>query len=558
MSTPPSPTKPPSTLLCVPLMVDDVDDALDAARLAKDRGADLVEFRIDRLFHGHGDDDGQRRALRLTRESPLPCIITCRPTYEGGEYDGEDANRVSLFEHLATSDHPPRYIDVELAAYTRSANLRQKVNLTVDHDKQQRHIGTSLILSTHDFETRPPDLLRRLAAMRAEHACRVIKLAFRARSLRDNLELFDLLAERDRPMIALAMGDFGVMSRVLAPKFNAFLTFAALDGHPGTAPGQPTLGELLGLYRFRSITPHTRVYGIIGWPVAHSMSPHVHNAVFRSLGHDAVYLRLPVQAGDDGAASYESLKATLPLLIDHPRLHFAGASVTIPHKESLVRLALELGWSIDPDAAAMGAANTVTVDRDSAGGVTRVHVCNTDAPAAVESLQQHGPIAGRRVLVLGTGGVSRAIAFALARAGAEVLAHGRSMQRTQLFAQDVAKASRGSVHAVASPVDAAGPALHAIVNGTPVGMISGPDPAGTPVDLDALVAAHVTPVVFDTVYNPVETPLLAAARRLALPTVDGVAMFTRQAARQAQLWTDSHPPIGLIEQVVRDQLANRH
>ncbi|MCH7791522.1 MAG: type I 3-dehydroquinate dehydratase, partial [Planctomycetes bacterium] len=345
------------TLICVSIMVDDDEAALRDADEAKRAGADLVEWRVDEVFHGEGDDHGTQRVERLVARSPLPCIVTCRPTWEGGSYDGDDAARVALFERLGTSDNPPRYIDVELAAYTRSENLRRKVNLAVDHPEQRRDVHTSLILSIHDFDGRPADLSRRLLTMRDELAARVTKVAFRARSLRDNLELFDLPAQQGRPTIALGMGEFGTLSRVLAPKFGGFLTFASLRPAEATAPGQPTVDELLNLYRFREIGPGTRVYGVMGHPLGHSLSPRVHNAGFAQRGIDAVYLPMPIVGAPDPETSYASFKATLGELVDHTGLDFEGASVTLPHKHNLVRFARERGWTIDATAEAIGAGN---------------------------------------------------------------------------------------------------------------------------------------------------------------------------------------------------------
>lgn len=324
------------TLVCVPILVESPEAALADARAARDGGADLVEFRVDTYFTGEGFDGGEGepealrqigQVLRLVAESALPCIVTCRPVLEGGHYEGPDSARIALFERLGSAsvdpgkgEFPPRYIDVELATYARSENIKQKINLAVDHPAQVRDVATSLILSAHDFNSRPPDLIRQLERMYSEPACRVVKFAYRARSLRDNLELLDILADNQagvgggKPIIALAMGPFGLMSRVLAPKFGAFLTFASLRRSSGTAPGQPVLTELLDLYRFRSIGSATGVYGVVGWPVEHSLSPHVHNAGFEAIGHDGVYLPLPIPP------EYEHFKATVLAMIDHPHL----------------------------------------------------------------------------------------------------------------------------------------------------------------------------------------------------------------------------------------------
>ena len=225
----------------------------------------------------------------------------------------------------------PRSIDFELSHLARSANIRQKVMLAVDHARQPRDLKTSLILSSHDFEGRPNDLVRRAAAMWNEPACAVAKIVWKARSVRDCIEAFELLQQAPKPTIALCMGAFGMASRVLAAKFGGFLTYARAQGDPGTAPGQPTVPQLRELYCFDSITPRTRVFGVVGWPIEHSLSPHLHNAGFGSVKFDGVYLPLPVPP------EWEHFKATLHALLDFKPLDLGGLSVTLPHKQHLVR-----------------------------------------------------------------------------------------------------------------------------------------------------------------------------------------------------------------------------
>lgn len=536
------------TLICAPIMVHDAGVALRLAGEAKSLGADLVEYRVDELLSGD-DPSEPAQIVALVADSPLPCIVTCRPTWEGGACDASDSERVSLFEALATSDRPPRYIDVELAAYARSANLRQKIDLAVEHPRQIRDVKTSLILSTHDFAGRPADLTRRVLSMSDRSAAAVHKIAFLARSLRDNLELFDLLDERTKPMIALAMGEFGLMSRVLAPKFGAFLTFASIGPTETTAPGQPTIRDLLDLYRFRSITPETRVYGVAGWPVGHSLSPHVHNAGFEGVGHDGVYLPLPIAVGDDGAHAYESFKATMLALIDHPRLDLAGVSVTIPHKRSLVRLAREQGWLIDELSGTCDAANTLTISRG--GGRIAASIANTDAPAAAACLEEAlGELAAKRVAIVGAGGVARAIAAGVGANGAHVLIANRTRERALELC-----ALLGEAAEVITIEDLPAFAPDAIVNATPVGMVGGPAPDASPIPQSQLDALPRGVVVFDTVYNPIRTPLLCAARERGLPTIDGVAMFVRQAALQFETWTGESAPMGLFDRIARERLG---
>lgn len=572
--------------MCVPIKVVDIPSALSDAVLARDAGADLVEYRIDQFFTGAHGPDGereQREIIGLVSDSPLPCIVTCRPVGpEGGEYDGEDAARIALYERLAIAagadgtEHPPRYIDVELATFERSANIRQKIKLAVDHPEQLRDLRTSLILSTHDFQGRPVDLFRRLSRMREEPAAAVLKVAYFARSLRDNLDLFDLLTDTDRPTIALGMGPFGLMSRVLAPKFGGFMTFASLRAATATAPGQPTLPELLALYRFRAIRPSTRVYGVVGFPIEHSISPTVHNAGFDEIGDwtDAagtkaggVYLRLPIPP------EYEHFKATILAFVDHPRLTFSGCSVTIPHKEHLVRLAHEeikagRPWEIDELSLRCGAANTLTIDRRADGQVVRCRVANTDIPAAISCLRdQMKELKGKRVGILGYGGVARGIAFGLVCEGASVAIFGRSPEKAEAladalrpYAADVGARLGVNIAVGSQPFENASATFcDAFVNCTPIGMKGGPAPEDSPLRVGELAMAFAEaggtpPVVMDTVYNPLQTPLLAAGQAAGFPTIDGLGMFVRQAQLQFEMWTGTHPPADLFPQVARTAL----
>lgn len=571
-------------------MAESVESALDDARAAKDAGADLVEFRVDRLFDPGDETGGElsvKRVERLCRESPLACIVTCRPVSEGGEYDGEEAARIALFERLGSmapadagarsgAGGAPRFLDVELETYTRSANVRQKIHLAVRNPGQVRDLTTSLILSFHDFQGRPSDLMRKVARLRGEGAppegaVAVHKIAFRARSVRDNLELFDLLGERDRPTIALAMGEEGLLSRVLAPKFGGFLTFASLRPQEATAPGQPTVEELLGEYRFREIGPATKVYGVVGWPVAQSLSPLVHNAGFRTRDergaplHDGAYIPLPVPP------EWEHFKATMLALLDHPRLDFCGASVTIPHKEHALRLARDERWEIEPLASRIGAANTIVIEREPAKGSNgegvsggsaprRVRVLNTDAPAVAKCLERAmGGIKGRRIALLGAGGVAAAAATALVDEGATVVIHNRTLARAEALASRVRDAMAEGARALGGKVVAAawekrcGSCCEAFINCTPLGMRGGGAESESPLPEGELEHAAPGTVVMDTVYNPPRTPVIVSALENNLPTVDGVSMFVAQAEAQFRAWTGRAAPGGLFERLVRER-----
>jgi len=553
------------TLVCVPMMVPPLPEwssALLFADQAKAAGADLVEYRLDEMFSGSGDAAEERAAVDLVARSPLPCIVTCRPTWEGGGYDGDDTDRVSLFERLGTAEHPPAYIDFELAAYTRSANLRQKVNLAVQHPKQQRDVRTRLILSLHDFDGRPPDLSRKLAAAYDEPAASIVKVAYRARSLRDNLELFEILRSAPKPTIALGMGEFGLMSRVLAPKFGGFLTFASLSDSTVTAPGQPTVRELLETYRFRSINVKTRVFGVMGWPVSHSLGPAVHNAAFDAAGVNGVYLPMPIagvervasqNATDDHASlNATSFAATCGALTDDDTLDLHGASVTLPHKPALVGLAHKRGWSIGDGVGS--SANTLV----RAGASWRVEDTDWAAVRALLEAELASELRDRRVCVVGTGGVARSLGSGLLNAGARVVVVSRDGKRASSLAHELANAfgvvagdylntgldaESETDDGVARIVgvgasDWSSVRADVFINATPIGMSGGPDPSGLAVPIDQLTQINKQTVFMDTVYAPIDTPMLIAARERGCRTITGLEMFIGQAVRQFSLWTD--------------------
>jgi 3-dehydroquinate dehydratase/shikimate dehydrogenase len=517
-------------------MVEEPHRASEDAESALRAGADAIELRFDGLFEGDVDADGVEHARRLVRSAPLPVIATCRIEAEGGAYMGSEAGRIELFEGLLSGDSPPRWIDVELAAWQSSSEMRDRIGAALDHANRDEPCS-GLILSSHDFEGRPADLLRRMRAMAEEPRASVLKIAYRARSLRDNLEIAELLAQRTKPMIALGMGEFGLLSRVLAPKWGGFLTFAALRRAELTAPGQPTVDELLDLYRFRSIRKTTKVYGIVGWPVAQSMSPRVHNAGFGAAEVDAVYLPLPVPP------EWEHFKATVGALASDPLLNLGGLSVTAPHKAHLVRLSREDSWDAPSRVARVGAANTLAI---SVGGPPTIH--DTDGPAVASLLAEAiGALDGKGVMLLGAGGVARSIGAALVEAGVHVVVRARRSEQ----AADL----RSLLSGLGSNDPVTGPeAVHAVVNCTPAGMTGGgseDESALAQGDLGELARANPGLVVMDTVYRPRETPLLRIARGLGLRVIDGESMFIRQAEGQFAIWTGRAPEADLYTGLVR-------
>jgi len=332
------------------------------------------------------------------------------------------------------------------------------------------------------------------------------------------------------------------VSRVLGPKFGAFLVFASLEAGREAAPGQVPVRDLLDLYRFRTVGPATRVYGVIANPVAHSMSPAIHNAAFAQCGLDAVYLPFRVDDPADFIPAYKELPMD-------------GYSVTIPHKQAVIPLLDE----VEPLARRIGAVNTIVM-RDG-----RLCGSNTDWSAAVKAIESglqggtgvppvaHRPeacatgedvLAGKTVLLLGAGGASRAIAFGLAERGCRVVIANRTHERAEKLAADVG--------CEAVPLNEVGSvAYHVLVNGTSLGMH--PKVDATPLDASLLRPGAL---VFDSVYNPLETRLLREARAAGCRTVDGLEMFVNQAVQQFELWTALPAPRAVMRSVVESRLRH--
>lgn len=260
----------------------------------------------------------------------------------------------------------------------------------------------------------------------------------------------------------------------------------------------------------------TRVAGIIGDPVRHSLSPVLHNAAYAELGLDWVYAAFEVPAG--GAAG---------ALAGAAALGFVGLSVTMPHKADAAAACDEL----EPDAARLRSVNTVTV---GAGG--RLLGSSTDGEGFLRALREAGhDVAGARVLVLGAGGAARAVAVAVASAGGRVAVAARRPDA----AADLAALAGGEAVPWEARSDAARDA-DVLVHATPLGMGGRGD---LPVDPEALRHGLV---VADLVYHPLETPLLAAAARAGARTVDGLGMLVHQAALQVERWSGRPAPVAAM------------
>ncbi|MCA1615823.1 MAG: type I 3-dehydroquinate dehydratase, partial [Acidobacteria bacterium] len=402
--------------VCVPVCVARAAELSDAvARAARD--ADIVELRLDCLA-----DDAQLAAAlprldSLLRDRPRPVLFTFRPAEQGGRRALARDARLDFWTTLSTFIReralaPPDFVDLELDLLEDPA-ARELLRALLG--------ASAVICSHHDFGGVPADLDAIYERMAATPA-RVLKIAVRASDATDCLPVFRLIDRAraaGREMIAVAMGAAGFATRVLAPARGAFLTYAAADDTSATAPGQPTAGELRGTYRLDSVTARTRITGLVGSPVAHSLSPHMHNAAFAARGLDAVYLPFDVRDFDAFWARMARPSPRREIEWD-----LRGLSVTAPHKGAVVA---RLDWT-EQSAREIGAVNTVVFDGDSARGY------NTDAGAALAPLAGRLEFGGARVAVIGAGGAARAVLWSLRREGARAAVFARDPESARSLA----------------------------------------------------------------------------------------------------------------------------
>jgi 3-dehydroquinate dehydratase/shikimate dehydrogenase len=452
--------------------------------------ADLVELRLDSV-----SDPNVAGALAGRRR---PAIVTCRPTWEGGSFAGsEDERRTILKDALALG---AEYVDVEWQAR---------------FDDLIGHGGNRIVLSSHDFHGLPADLNERARAM-ASTGAEVIKIAARMNSLSDCVPLLDLGAQMSRHtgVILIGMGDYGLATRVLAARFGSAWTYAGALSDVG----QIDASTLLGRYRFRQVDSQTDIYGLVGLPIGHSVSPAMHNAAFAAARIDAVYLPFPAASAEDFVRFGKAIG-------------IKGASVTVPYKVSMFDYLDEV-YSV---ARRIGAINTIRVEeRRWIGG-------NTDASGFVETLRGLVPLPHTRAAVLGAGGAARAVAAALASSGGAVRIHARN--RAQ--AEQVAAATTAGV----GPWPPEPGSWDLLINCTPIGMY--PKVDETPVPADQLTGQYV----YDLVYNPPMTRLLREAQMAGRHVIGGLEMLVAQAHEQFQWWTGSRPPAGVMREAALRQLA---
>ncbi|HWR52342.1 MAG TPA: shikimate dehydrogenase [Bryobacteraceae bacterium] len=492
--------------ICIALGCPAVDSLIEHARREVEAGETFLEFRLDYLPN---PADGAIAVRTLLAESPGCTILaTCRRHQNRGRFNGSVEQQIAALEVAVEAG--ARAVDVEIESALASP-------LAVDRLRAR----ATLVLSYHNFEGTPAveAVYRRLVRIPAD----AYKLVTTARKPSDIQRLLALPRAHARvPMVVLAMGETGFPSRVLSPMFGGLYTYAAPGATEGTAAGQVCARHLRHLYRIEKLARTAKIYGVIADPVGHSISPAVHNRAFQARRTDAVYVPFLVQQGQ--LRDYMTLAAKLPV---------SGFSVTIPHKQRIIRY-LD---AIDPLARRIGAVNTVWRKAGKWRGT------NTDAEAVRIPLERRIRVSKSSILIAGNGGAARGAAFALAEAGAKLSITGRNPDRVRALAKACDAEPLTHEQAQASSFDA-------MVHATPLGM----HPNVNECFFQDRIPAEV---VFDMVYNPVETELLRRAREQGKTAVPGTEMFLEQAVRQFEIWTGETAPRGVMERAIVEALAGR-
>jgi 3-dehydroquinate dehydratase / shikimate dehydrogenase len=496
--------------VCVAVIGSDANQLVEKAE-ALVRDNSFLEFRLDYLSKPGLALPKIKRFIE--ENSGTTVIATCRRVASGGKFRGSIASQLEILGKAAAAGC--QLVDVEL----------QTAGKCKPEQLQKLRSRASIILSFHDF--RATKKLEETLEKMLAHPADYYKVVSTATTLADNVTMIKFLArEGDRhSLLGMCMGEQGIISRVLGVRAGSVFTFASAGAGQETAPGQVTAQELRSVYRIEQVDVATRVYGVVGDPIAHSLSPAIMNAAFRRENVNAVYLALHAK----------TLKDLLTCVREIP-IH--GISVTMPYKESI----LAHLDNTDSHTTKVGACNTVVRAQDG-----KLYGFNTDTAGIVRPLERRlNTLEGARILVIGAGGAARAAVFGLKERGSEVYIMNRSLPHAKKLAHQ-ARAR------IMKRPDLKKAAFDVIINATPVGMGNSRE---TPLHENEINARYV----FDMVYDPPETRLMKLAKDKGVQVIPGIEMFVHQAARQFEIWTGKPAPWDEMLRVVllaQQERANR-
>jgi 3-dehydroquinate dehydratase / shikimate dehydrogenase len=497
--------------VCVAVTGADADEMIEKAEVTA-RDNPFIELRLDYLA---------RPALifpklrEFTESHPYVSVIaTCRRVVSGGKFRGAIPAQLEVLEKAAAAGCQLVDVEIQTAAHLKPAKL------------EKIRSKAAVVLSFHDFKgtQKLEETLKKMSS----HPADFYKVVSTAASLYDNVTMMKFLeAHQDKfSLVGLCMGEQGIISRILAVRAGSAFTFAAVAADQKTGAGQVTSQELRHTYRIDQVDAATKVYGVAGDPVAHSLSPAIMNAALRRENVNGVFVALHVK----------SLKDLLACMRDIP---IQGLAITMPHKQAILRY-LD---NTDPYTAKIGACNTVVRSQDG-----KLYGFNTDTSGVVRPLEQRMSLNDAKILVLGAGGAARAAVFGLKDRGAQISILNRSLTAAH-------KLARQARARTIKRADLKRLEFDVIINATPVGM---GNPRESPLNADEIKAKYV----FDMVYDPAETRLLKLAKERGAEVIAGSEMFVHQAARQFEIWTGKPAPredmLRIVNQALQERAAGRN
>jgi 3-dehydroquinate dehydratase/shikimate dehydrogenase len=515
------------TILAVSISAGTPEQTRSQIDLAVQEGAGAVELRTD--FLQAPDPSAVAELVHFAHTKKTAVIVTCRDRAQGGVCDWPTEKRIDILE--AALDAGAQFVDCEFSHYVRDS-VQSRL-----HSALQRNPKASLILSVHDFSGPFEDLVGRYDSIVTVCPQAIPKLVYTARHINDCFEGLDLLQDTDRDAIVLAMGEAGMISRILAAKAGGFLTFACLSREEATAPGQVPVERMKKLYRWDQINDQTELYGIVGSPVSHSLSPAIYNGCFEAAGLNALYLPFLLEGGQ---TEFESF---MHHVLRRPWLHVGGLSVTIPHKTHALDFAHREGNFVDSLPESIGAVNTLKIGFN---GIVSGY--NTDCAGAIDALTETLGISRHdlhnlKTAVIGAGGAARAVTAGLAEAGSRVTIYNRTLSKAQSLAREF-RCKAAALDEVKNTE------AEILINCTSIGMHPKTDSSPVPPEVWG-----PGKIAFDTVYNPLRTRFLQEAEAAGARIVTGAEMFIRQALAQYRYLVGSDPDEKLIRRIVLDCLT---
>ena len=486
-------------MICVPIVGSSMLNALDQIAAA-DKVADILELRLDLIVSPDLN--------ALLHAANKPVIVTNRSKLDGGQFKGNDEERVQVLRDAMAAKAD--YVDIEVS--TPREYLQPFL---------EGYDASRIILSYHDFSHTPEDINPLYEAMN-DLPGEILKIVTYARDLNDNLKMFQLLErakKENKKLIGLCMGDLGEISRILSPLYGGFLTFGSLETGQESAPGQIPANVLRNIYRVNDTREKFKVYGVIGNPVSKSMGYLIHNCAFREIDSSDIYVSFLVENEEKFFIAFKNF--------------FSGLSVTMPAKENIMSLLDQ----VDPTAQIIGAVNTVVQEGGKWVGY------NTDCSGAIKALEVHTSLKDKNVLILGAGGTAKAIGYGVKQKGGKLtVTFNRNKNRGESLAEELGCDLVYCRDAGTRPIDI-------LINCSPVGM--SPNINETPFFARDFKEGMV---VFDSVYNPLETRLLREAKEAGCTVIQGSELFINQAAQQFELFTNQSAPIEAMREVLMEKL----